>query len=67
VQRSLTIVDLDAMSIVHHPIDYKSENPVILSVDSSSVAAGFILSQIDDNGKCRPARYGLLPMSEREV
>src|ERR1700721_4830190 len=49
-----------------HPIDYKSDNPVILSVDSSLIAVGFILSQIDDNGKRCPARYGSLPMSERE-
>src|SRR6266568_1958539 len=49
-----------------HPIDYKSDNPVILSVDSSRDAAGMILSQIDDNGRKRPARYGSIPMSERE-
>jgi len=30
------------------PIDYTSENPVILSVDSSNIAAGMILSQVDD-------------------
>jgi hypothetical protein len=48
------------------PIDYSSDNPVILSVDSSLEAAGMILSQIDDNGKRRPARYGSIPMSERE-
>jgi hypothetical protein len=34
------------------PIDYTSDNPVILSVDSSQEAAGMILSQIDDEG-CR--------------
>lgn len=49
-----------------HPIDYNSDNPVILSVDSSIIAVGFILSQIDDNGKKRPARYGSIPMNERE-
>ena len=49
-----------------HPIDYESDNPVILSVDSSCIAAGMILSQIDDQGKRRPARYGSIPMSERE-
>ena len=38
-----------------HPIDYKSDNPVILSVDSSRDAAGMILSQIDDKGHKRPA------------
>lgn len=48
-------------------IDYQSENPIILSVDSSLIAVGFILSQEDENGKRRPARYGSLPMNEREA
>ena len=48
-------------------IDYKSDNPVILSVDTSQIAVGFILSQMDENGKRRPARYGSLPMNEREA
>lgn len=48
------------------PIDYTSENPVILSVDSSYIAAGFILSQLDEEGRRRPARYGSLPMSDVE-
>ena len=33
-----------------HPIDYQSNNEVILAVDSSQIAVGYILSQIDDNG-----------------
>jgi len=32
-------------------IDYHSDNEVILSVDSSWMAVGFILSQLGDNGK----------------
>ena len=40
------------------PIDYKSNNPIILSVDSSFMAVGIILSQLDENGRKRPARYG---------
>ncbi|KAJ3014231.1 hypothetical protein NUW54_g1146 [Trametes sanguinea] len=48
------------------PIDYTSTNPVILSVHSSKYAVGFILSQIDDDGRRRPARYGSLPMNETE-
>jgi len=47
-------------------IDYASEKPIILSVDTSHIAVGFILSQIDDQGRRRPARYGSLPMNERE-
>ena len=46
------------------PINYNSDQPVILSVDSSQDAAGMILSQLDDQGKKRPARYGSVPMSE---
>ena len=48
------------------PIDYSSDLPIILSVDSSKYAVGFILSQIDEEGRRRPARYGSLPMNERE-
>ena len=48
------------------PIDYSSEQPVVLSVDSSKIAVGFILSQIDEDGRKRPARYGSIPMNERE-
>jgi hypothetical protein len=48
------------------PIDYTSDNPIILSVDTSIVAVGFILSQHDENGKRRIARYGSLPIGETE-
>src|ERR1700677_4919601 len=49
-----------------HPIDYTSVNPVILSVDSLNIATGMMLSQMDDEGRRRPARYRSRPMSERE-
>jgi hypothetical protein len=48
------------------PIDYGSKEPVILSVDSSQEAASMILSQNDSQGRRRPARYGSIPMSDRE-
>jgi len=51
---------------VLRPIDYKSDKPVILSVDSSQIAVRFILSQLDENDRRHPARYGSLPMNERE-
>lgn len=35
-------------------------------MDSSFEATGMILSQIDAEGRLRPARYGSIPMSERE-
>jgi hypothetical protein len=42
-----------------------SDNPVVLSVDSSKEAAGLIISQLSDDGKTkRPARYGSLPMDK---
>ena len=47
-----------------HPIDYTSDLPVVLSVDTSQVAIGFILSQYDPTGHKRPARYGSLPINE---
>ncbi|VDC00593.1 unnamed protein product [Peniophora sp. CBMAI 1063] len=47
-------------------IDYTSHRPIILSVDSSHIAVGFILSQLDEEGRRRPARYGSLPMGDTE-
>ncbi len=52
---------------VLQPIDYSSNRPVILSVDSCPIATGIILSQIDDQGRKCPAQYGSLPMNEREA
>ena len=49
------------------PIDYSADREVIMSVDTSQTAVGFILSQLDEEGKRRPARYGSLPMNEREA
>ena len=52
---------------VLRPIDYDSDLPIVLSVDSSYIAVGFILSQEDEQGRKHPARYGSLPMNEREA
>ncbi|KAI0339179.1 hypothetical protein BDW22DRAFT_1298427, partial [Trametopsis cervina] len=49
------------------PVDYTSSNVVVLSVDSSFIAVGFILSQYDEANKKRSARYGSIPMNEREA
>jgi transposase InsO family protein len=46
------------------PIDYNSENPIILSVDTSIHGIGFILSQQDEQGRRIPARYGSLPLKD---
>jgi hypothetical protein len=48
------------------PIDYASDRTVILSVDSSDIAVGWILSQIDENGKKVPSRYGSITWNEVE-
>ena len=48
------------------PIDYKSSNPVILAVDSSYIACGWILLQLDDDSRRRPSRFGSITWNERE-
>lgn len=49
------------------PIDYTSDRPVYLSVDTSIHGIGFILSQEDEQGRRAPARYGSLPLKEPET
>src|SRR5271155_2017345 len=50
------------------PIDYESNSPVILSVETSQIAVGFILSQCSpDNPKLRyHARFSSITLNERE-
>ena len=50
------------------PIDYQSDAPVILSVDTSSIAVGFILAQCDlINPKFRyTARFGSITLNDQE-
>lgn len=50
------------------PIDYTSEAPVILSVDTSNIAIGLILSQCNpDDTKLRyVARFGSITLNDRE-
>ena len=47
-------------------IDYSSGNEVVLAVDSSWMAVGFILSQQGDDGKRYPSRYGLITWNKTE-
>ena len=49
------------------PIDYESDRPIVMSVDSSFMAVGFILSQRNENGRKRTARYGSIPFNKREA
>lgn len=47
-------------------IDYDSWLPVFFSVDSSLHGTGFVLSQLDSEGRRRIARYGSLPFNALE-
>ena len=50
------------------PIDYSSGSPVILGVDTSYLAVGYLLSQCDilDPRKRHYARFGSITLNERE-
>lgn len=48
------------------PIDYESELPVILGVDSSYIGFGYVLSQIGKDGKRYPNRFGSGTWNVRE-
>ena len=50
------------------PIDYKSEAPVILSVDTSYIAIGYLLSQCDLENPwlCYYAKFGSITLNNRE-
>jgi len=48
------------------PIDYHSPNPVILAVNSSHIACGWILLQIDNENCRRPSRFGSITWNDRE-
>jgi hypothetical protein len=50
-----------------NPINYTTDRPVVLSVDTSLHAVGMILSQLEEQGRKRPARYGSIPMNEGQA
>ena len=60
-----TMADLKSML---HPIDYRSDVPVILSVDTPYIAVGYILSQCDPvNPKLRYHMYfGSVTLNDQE-
>ena len=51
-----------------HPIDYTSNSPVILTVDTSQIAAGFYLCQAnpDNLHKCYYARFSSISLNNHE-
>ncbi|GBE78906.1 Retrovirus-related Pol polyprotein from transposon 412 [Sparassis crispa] len=63
-------MDLLKDAVVHSPaicpIDYKSDNEVILAVDSSHIATGYILLQLDDAARRRPSRFSSITWNDQE-
>ena len=55
-----------ATSPALRPIDYVSTRPVILAVDSCMNGVRFILSQIGNNKKRYPSRFGSIVFNDRE-
>jgi hypothetical protein len=47
-------------------INYHSDNEVILAVNSSWMAVGFVLYQLGDDGRRYPSRFGSIMWNERE-
>jgi hypothetical protein len=47
-------------------LDYECDHEVILAVDTSVVAVGFILLQLGEDGKCYPNCFGSIALSEVE-
>lgn len=48
------------------PINYHALNEIILAVDTSWMAVGYVLSQNGDDGNCYPSRFGSITLNERE-
>jgi hypothetical protein len=48
------------------PINYSSGHLVILAVDSSRFACGYVLMQMDEDNRRHPARYGSITWNEVE-
>jgi hypothetical protein len=47
-------------------LDYASECEVILAVNTSNIAIGFILLQVGEDGKCYPSRFRSIALTEVE-
>lgn len=66
----LTAIDqlksLIASSPALRPIDYASDRPVILAVDSCMNGVGFILLQVGEDKKRYPSRFGSIVFNDRE-
>jgi hypothetical protein len=49
------------------PINYESEEPVILAVDTSYIAVGFYIYQHDESGKPFYSRFDSITLNDREA
>ncbi|KAJ3555802.1 hypothetical protein NP233_g12120 [Leucocoprinus birnbaumii] len=58
--------DLTRQSPCIKAIDYSSDREVILAVDTSYIAVGYILSQLGIDKHRYPSRFGSITLSERE-
>ncbi|KAJ8496336.1 hypothetical protein ONZ45_g12495 [Pleurotus djamor] len=61
-----TLKQLAITSPALRAIDHSADGDVILSVDSSYMAAGYVLSQIGPDGKRYPSRFGSITWNECE-
>jgi hypothetical protein len=48
------------------PLDYACGRTIIVSVDSSNIAVGWIISQLDEKDQRHPSRYGSLAWNDWE-
>jgi hypothetical protein len=61
------IKDLVTRSPALRPLNYAAHNwPIILAVDSSVTAVGYVLMQIRDDKRRYPNRFGSIAWTERE-
>jgi hypothetical protein len=61
------IKDLVTRSPALRPLNYTAHNwPIILAVDSSVIAVGYVLMQVRDDKRWYPSRFGSIAWTERE-
>ena len=57
-------------AIIHSPalwpINYESDLLVILAVDTSNIAVGYILMQLGEDGQCYPACFRSISLNEHK-
>ncbi|KAJ8463434.1 hypothetical protein ONZ45_g17581 [Pleurotus djamor] len=66
LQAMKTLSHLASTSPALRAIDHRSQREVILAVDSSVIAVGFVLSQLGGDGKRYPSRFGSITWNDRE-